>query len=416
MKIYFESYEYLTEEDLLEASSKTDFRDKFGQQALDNFDKARQRLKNKGMSVDYGQYLKMTPDELNNLILSLYDDEKDAQKKRVLQGKDKEIRGKYNYIGEYGGFKIYEPLDAQASMDLGVNTGWCTTGRYGHAGHPEYTPSVENAEEHFNDYTSKGIRLFYFLNPKTMYGEWALALYNKVIYVDKVLDDSYIDSTNFEIFDAMDNLNYSGIEILPLDKLNVKILLNYYPVIDGLAVDSNGTLLKCDSSSSTVNIPDSVTKIDKFVFYESSVKSVTIPDSVIEIGSYAFEGSDLKSVRIPKSVVKIGRGAFNSCASLKSALISANITEISSSIFYDCSSLKSIKIPNNITKIGEYAFNGCVSLKSISIPNSVTEIGDYAFFGCYNLESLSLPKRFSDDTLLNHIGLGWIDKSKIKFT
>ena len=96
-------------EELFEESAKTDFKDKFGEQTFQNFEKAKQRLKNNNMSVDYGQYLKMSQEEIDNLILSLYDDEKDAQKKRILKGEDKEIRGKYNYLGEKGGYKIYQP-------------------------------------------------------------------------------------------------------------------------------------------------------------------------------------------------------------------------------------------------------------------------------------------------------------------
>ena len=77
-------------EELFEESAKTDFRDKFGEKTLQNFDKANQRLKNNGYSTDYGQYLKMSQEEIDNLILSLYDDKKDAQRKRMSKV---EIRG-----------------------------------------------------------------------------------------------------------------------------------------------------------------------------------------------------------------------------------------------------------------------------------------------------------------------------------
>lgn len=130
-------------EELLEESAKTDFIDKFGQEKLDIFDKAKQRMKNKNLSVDYQSYLKMSPEELDDFILSLYDKEKDAQKKRILQGTDKKIRGKYNYLGRYGDYEVYEPLDYISSVDLDVNTGWCTTGRYRHYGHPEFAPQVK---------------------------------------------------------------------------------------------------------------------------------------------------------------------------------------------------------------------------------------------------------------------------------
>ena len=213
-------------EELFEESAKTDFKDKFGEQTFQNFEKAKQRLKNNNMSVDYGQYLKMDKEDVDNLILSLYDDEKDAQKKRILKGEDKEIRGKYNYLGEKGGYKIYQPLDVQASMDLGVNTGWCTTGRYGHEGHPDFTPSEKEATRHFDEYTEEyGVKLYYFLNPSTMYGEYAVALYPEMLDVNKEINGIYVSSTNFELFNAEDYLDYSNMYNLPLDVIpNIDIV------------------------------------------------------------------------------------------------------------------------------------------------------------------------------------------------
>lgn len=125
------------------------FIDKFGQDSYDNFIKAKDRLKNQGHSIDITYYTKyFNKEDLDKLILSLYNKEKDTQKKRILQRKDKEIRGKYKYLGTQNGFAVYEPLDYLSSMDLGVNTGWCTTGRYGHYGHPEFTPSEKDAKQH----------------------------------------------------------------------------------------------------------------------------------------------------------------------------------------------------------------------------------------------------------------------------
>lgn len=78
-------------EDLLDESAKTDFIDKFGEDSFNKFEKARQRMKNNGLSTDYQQYLKMSKDELISFIASLYDDKKDAQKKRIVQGGDKSL-------------------------------------------------------------------------------------------------------------------------------------------------------------------------------------------------------------------------------------------------------------------------------------------------------------------------------------
>ncbi len=199
----------------------------------------------------------------------------------------------------------------------------------------------------------------------------------------------------------------------------------------------------------SVTIPDSVTKIDKYAFRECigltsvyfgensqlttigneafyscrSLTSITIPDSVTSIGSGAFYGcSNLTSINIPDGVTSIGSGAFYGCSSLTSITFPDNVTSIDSAAFYGCNNLISITvaegnttyhsegnclietatntlilacknyvIPDSVTSIGDYAFSGCSSLTSITIPDSVTSIGDYAFYGCSSLTSITIP-------------------------
>ena len=340
------------------------FINKFGQANYDNFIKAKDRLKNKGYSTDITYYVKnVEKEDLENLILSLYDKEKDVQKKRILQGTDKEIRGKYNFLGTQNGFAVYEPLDYLSSMDLGVNTGWCTTGRYGHYGHPEFTPSEKEAKRHWDDYTSKDIRFFYFLNPDTMYGEYALALYPEVLEPERFInEDIYLEKTNFEIYNAQDKLDYSVVNKLPLNLIPENIVLDYSKA-------ENGLVLSEDRKS--------ILKID------TNIKECVIPDSVTKIGDNAFANCILlTSIAIPNSVKEIEDGAFIYCESLTSVTIPNSVKEIGNYAFSYCTSLKSITIPNSVTSIGNSAFAYCTSLTSITIPNRVNYIGNWTFSGC----------------------------------
>ena len=378
-------------EELLEESAKTDFIDKFGQDVFNNFEKAKQRLKNNGFSTDYQQYLKKTKEELIDFLASLYDDEKDNQKKRIILGTDKEIRGKYNYLGEKNGFKVYQPLDVQASMDLGVNTGWCTTGRYGHYGHPEFTPSLDDAKKHWNDYISKGVKFYYFLDSNTMYGEYAVALYPEVLKVNRDYSKYYIKCTNIEIYNAEDSLDYTSTEKLPLDLIPEKIICEYGELKE--VEIENGVLIKYRGQDSDFTVPDNVTSIEDNAFENcSSLKSINIPNSVTYIGNYAFMGcKSLTSIAIPNSVTSIGHYAFSGCSSLISITIPNSVTSISLCTFDDCTSLKSINIPDNVTSIDNYAFRNCFALTSINIPDSVTSIGYAAFVKCTSLKSIVIP-------------------------
>ena len=60
-------------------------------------------------------------------------------------------------------------------------------------------------------------------------------------------------------------------------------------------------------SLTSVTIPNSVTSIGDFSFFDSSgLTNVTIPNSVTNIGDYAFVCHSLTSVTIPSSVISIG--------------------------------------------------------------------------------------------------------------
>ena len=128
------------------------FIDKFGEDTYNLFNKSRDRLKNKGYSTDIIYYTqKVSKEELEDLLSKL---QRKLDTKSNNGVSSEGIRGKYKYLGEKDGYKVYHPLDYLASMDLGYMSGWCTTGRYLHAGERDCKPSEWNAKSHFNEYIS----------------------------------------------------------------------------------------------------------------------------------------------------------------------------------------------------------------------------------------------------------------------
>ena len=133
-------------------------------------------------------------------------------------------------------------------------------------------------------------------------------------------------------------------------------------------------------------IPDSITSIGSYVFYNcSSLTSITIPDSVTSIGSSAFSGCSIITANIPTNAISVIPKS-----TLQTVIINSG-ENIGSSAFSGCSSLTSITIPESVTSIGDSAFNNCTALTNITIPDSVTSIGSSAFSGCSSLESITLP-------------------------
>lgn len=211
-----------------------------------------------------------------------------------------------------------------------------------------------------------------------------------------------------------------------------------------------------------------VTKVGSYAFCNSSLTSVTIPNSVLRIEYYAFSDCpELKTVTIGSGVTYIDYDAFlhsfyvddiymyadpdpetldwredgddfrpdgtTICHVADAAPWKANFSNVnlrfrdshtvpfsssyneatrtltisgtedmpnyssrSDSPWYEyADKIEKVVIQEGVTSIGQNAFCGCSSLSSVSIPNSVCTIKDGAFELCYSLTSINIPATVS---------------------
>ena len=147
------------------------------------------------------------------------------------------------------------------------------------------------------------------------------------------------------------------------------------------------------SSLTSIEIPVSVTSIDRGAFYGcSGLTNINIPNNVTSIDSNTFGNCmNLASIIIPASVKSIGNYAFDNCTNLTRVTFASNsqLATIGGNAFSGCPSLTSIEIPDNVTSIGSSAFQNCTGLTSVIIPDSVTSIGGSAFSGCSSLTTVN---------------------------
>ena len=195
-------------------------------------------------------------------------------------------------------------------------------------------------------------------------------------------------------------------------------------IADGVTSIGNWAFDDC-SSCTSIDIPNSVTRIGSRAFSSSGLTSLYIPSSVTNIGNEAFvdcinltfievatdnsyfssrdgvlfnndlttliyypAGKQEGTYVIPNSVISIGNSAFSNCLNLTSIKIPNSVTNIGEYAFFYCSGLISVEMGNSVSSIGRYAFYQCSALTSITISNSVTSIGSQAFFGCRSLTSI----------------------------
>ena len=177
-------------------------------------------------------------------------------------------------------------------------------------------------------------------------------------------------------------------------------------------------------------IPDSVTSIGEYAFYNcSGLTEITIPSSVTSIGNGVLGGCiSLESITIPfvgnrAGVTSsdtyqypfgyiFGTRSYTGGTEVEQRYYASTTSEPTSSTYYipsslrsvivtggnilwfafeNCSMLTEIIVPNDVARISSWAFGNCSSLTNITIPDSVTSIGGFAFSGCSSLESITIP-------------------------
>ena len=141
-------------------------------------------------------------------------------------------------------------------------------------------------------------------------------------------------------------------------------------------LSSAGKVLLYDVETTSINIPETVTSIGKYTFYQCrSITSLSIAGSVTSIGSSAFEDcTGLTSVTLSKGLKSIGGSSFEGCKGLTSITIPSTVTSIALNAFKDCSSL------NNITSeiqqpfaINESVFS-TYATATLTVPNGTKSV------------------------------------------
>ena len=121
----------------------------------------------------------------------------------------------------------------------------------------------------------------------------------------------------------------------------------------------------------------------------SNLVSIALPDSVTKMYDYTFyECRNLQSVELPNNLQFIGEMAFYNCTSLTEITLPASVTNIDDAAFYDCRNLTRVNsLATTPPMLGDDVFTSDVT---IYVPESA--LGDYlqnSSWNKYNIATLS---------------------------
>ncbi|MBQ6708097.1 MAG: leucine-rich repeat protein [Clostridia bacterium] len=121
-----------------------------------------------------------------------------------------------------------------------------------------------------------------------------------------------------------------------------------------------------------------------------TTSSYTIPSTVknIAYGAFGYTSSKLTTINIPDSITAIDKGAFMFANGITKVTIGNSVTRIGEEAFALCAELAEVVIGNSVTEIAEDAFYCCRKLKTVRIGYSVKTIGAEAFGACHYLNKV----------------------------
>lgn len=136
-----------------------------------------------------------------------------------------------------------------------------------------------------------------------------------------------------------------------------------------------------------------------------TVKEVILPDSVTRIWNYAFyQCVSLQKINLEK-VNYVGEYAFAYCSRLENVAFWSYpyLTVLNQYAFAQCTSLQAIDLSSAGRMIPKGLCYGCTSLKKVIFPEDLLRIYDRAFYNC-GFEELYLPKyiMFLDEGCISH--------------
>lgn len=145
-----------------------------------------------------------------------------------------------------------------------------------------------------------------------------------------------------------------------------------------------------DANLTRVELPASVTTIEREAFTDDSLLQYVNLDAVEWIGEVAFQScTSLDSVYVPASAADWAMSVFQ-YAGLSRIVFDEALTAIPERMFFGCENLQTVVLPDNMTKVGLGAFAACDGITAVQLSAALDTIEMGAFMDA-PLTELTLP-------------------------
>lgn len=211
--------------------------------------------------------------------------------------------------------------------------------------------------------------------------------------------------TSLKRFDIPSQITEISPEMLgtctSLEYIGVSENNTLYSSRDGILFSKDGsTIIKYPPAlTGEYTIPDNVTTVESYAFYNCQLSKINIPENVTQLGSHAFRGCSITAVTIPESITTLPYSCFRECSSLTEINLPDSLTYFDDYVFYGCTGLREITIPEGIEYISRYAFSFSTALEKVVLPKSLKSVEYRSFKECTSLKEIVMPEN-----------VGWISE------
>lgn len=117
-----------------------------------------------------------------------------------------------------------------------------------------------------------------------------------------------------------------------------------------------------------LEIPVTLQKIGLDAFCDTAwLKNQQTENPLVQVNHILIDATTCSStaVEVPDGVTEIGNFAFYNCGNLQKIMLPASVTKIDWGAFWQCSGLETLTVQGNLAKIGESAFSDCTKLSAV---------------------------------------------------